>query len=125
MERAPHSMQVKSADNETVGGYRVERYTAGEARRKGVKMALGTLLAAILSILLPGIHFVSVPLGILASPFVGIYFFRSLNGAPRSMTGDFLCPDCQAANHVSAPRVSSWYEIRCAQCRHEIRLTPM
>lgn len=125
MEHAFHAMQVKSNRNEAVGNYRVERYTPRQALYKGVKMAMVTLLAAILSILLPGIHFVSVPLGILASPFVGAYYYRSSKGAPKSMTGDFLCPDCHAPNHVAAPRITSFYETRWVQCQGEIRLTPL
>jgi hypothetical protein len=77
MEETSHAIQVKSADKETVGSYRLEYYTPGEARSKGIKMFFVTLAAAIVSVVLPGVHFVSVPLGILASPLVGVYFYKT------------------------------------------------
>ena len=124
MSQISHPLQVLSSDKESVGSYQVVRYTAKEAMFKGLMMFLVTLVAAIVSVVLPGVHFVSVPLGILASPFVGAYFYTTRKGAPKSMTGDFLCPECHASNHVAAPRIASSYESKCIQCQHELRLVP-
>ncbi len=83
-----------------------------------------TLLAAILSIVLPGLHFITVPLGVLASPFVGIYFYRRTSkGAVKQINGDFLCPECQANNHV-AFRGAPPYSYKCVQCQHDLQVRP-
>lgn len=124
MERISQSMQVKSEDRETVGDYRLEYYTKKNAIHKGIKAFLITLVVAVASIVLPGIHFVSVPLGLLAAPFVGVYFYSSRKGTPKSMAADFACPECQAKNHVAAPRVTAFYECKCVQCQADLRLTP-
>jgi len=124
MEGTSHSILVKSADKETVGDYRLDYYTPTEARRKGVKMFLVTLAAAIVSVVLPGVHFVSVPLGILASPLVGIYFYKTRKDAAKSMTADFVCPECQAKNHVASPDIRAYYVSQCASCGCELRLEP-
>jgi len=125
MESISHPLQVKSNDKEAVGNYQVEHYTPKDAFNKGVKMFSATLLAAIVSIILPGVHFVSVPLGILAAPIVGVYFYSTRKGAPKNMTADFLCPECQARNHVAAPRIATHYECKCIQCHHDLRLVPL
>ncbi len=125
MGQIPHPMQVKSSDKETVGSYQLVRYTSKDAFYKGLQMFLVTLVAAIISVVLPGIHFVSVPLGILAAPFIGFYFYRTRKGTVKSMTGNFTCPECHANNHVAAPRVAPQYESKCSQCQHELHLIPM
>lgn len=80
-----------------------------------------TLLGAILSIVLPGLHFITVPLGILASPFVGIYFYRTRKGTVKRIVGDFLCPECRANNHVTF-RAAPPYFGNCIQCQHDFQL---
>lgn len=124
MEATAHSMQVKAGDKETVGSYRLAYYTPQEARKKGVKMCLVTLAAAIVSVVLPGVHFVSVPLGILASPLVGVYVYKTRKGAAKSMAADFDCPACQAKNHVASPNITAYYVSQCAACGCELRLEP-
>lgn len=124
MAETSHSMLVKSADKESAGSYRLAYYTPQEARKKGVKMFVVTLAAAVVSVVLPGVHFVSVPLGILASPLVGVYFYKTRKGAAKSMSADFVCPACQAKNHVAAANITAYYVIQCASCGCELRLAP-
>lgn len=83
-----------------------------------------TLLGAILSILLPGLHFITVPLGLLASPFVGIYVFFSRKGAVKRMTGEFSCPECQTNNDVAFRGPPSYF-VNCVQCQHGLQVAPM
>jgi len=61
-------MQVKSADKEAVGSYQLEYYTRQEAINKGIRASLITLGAAILSVALPGVHFVSVQRSLIWNP---------------------------------------------------------
>lgn len=82
-----------------------------------------TLLGAILSIVLPGLHFITVPLGILASPFVGVYFYITSKGTVKRMTGDFLCPECQANNHMAFRTPP--YSGNCPQCQLDFQVTPL
>lgn len=127
MEQISHSLQVKSkdGDKETVGSYHLEYYTKQEAIRKGIKMFVVTLVVALLTIVLPGIHFVSVPLGVLASPFVGAYIYSTRKDAAKDMAAEFVCPECDTKNHFAAHRVVSHYECKCAQCHHELSLIPL
>lgn len=124
MSEMSYPMQVLSKEKEAAGSCQFERYTAKEALFKGLLMFLLTLIAAIVSIVLPGVHFVSVPLGILASPFVGAHFYFSRKGAAKRMSGDFLCPECNGKNHVTAPRILPIYEIKCVHCECGLRLVP-
>lgn len=124
MGQASHPLEAESNGNETLGSCRFERYTPRQALHRGIKMAMVTLGLAVASVILPGIHFISVPLGILASPFVGAYYYRASKGVPKSMRGDFECPDCRAPNRVAAPRITAFYVARCKECQTEVRLTP-
>lgn len=126
MEGNSYPMQVTRGDKETVGSYQLKYYTPQDAFKKGLKMFFVTLFVAIFSIVLPGVHFVSVPLGILASPLVGIYFYKvTRKGKPKGMAGDFVCPECQAKNHVASSRLLASYESQCAHCGVDVRLTPL
>lgn len=126
MSETVYAMQVQSSKgNESLGSCQFENYTSKDALYIGVKMTLVTLLLTIFSIALPGIHFVSVPLGILALPFVGIYYYRTRKGTPKSMAGNFVCSACHATNNVYAPRITPYYIIKCVQCHDEIRLIPL
>jgi hypothetical protein len=120
-----HSLRVTSPDGQTVASYRVHHYSTRQAVNRGLKMTLTAFLWSVVSVVLPVIHFVSVPLGILASPFIGLYYYHRSKGAPRSMTADFVCPDCHTPNHVSAPEIAARYESVCVNCQQKIALTPM
>lgn len=123
-EPTAHPMQVKANGKESVGSYRIECYTHKDAVVSGIKMFLVTLIAAIISVILPGVHFVSVPLGILASPLVGIYFYRARKGKPKRMTADINCPECNENNHVTSRLIESHYACKCAHCQHDLHMTP-
>lgn len=124
MSQVPHPLQVHCNDKEASGSCQVEFYTTAGAFLQGITMFVLTLLGAILSILLPGLHFITVPLGVLASPFVGIYVFLSRKGAVKRMTGDFFCPECQANNDM-AFRGPPPYSNKCVQCQHDFQAAPL
>lgn len=115
MSQTSHPLQIHCNGKETVGSSEVEYYTKKGALFQGLKMFVLLLLAAILSVFLPGLHFVTVPLGILASPIVGIYIFITRRGAVKRTTGDFVCPECHADNHVVF-RGAPPYSCNCVQC---------
>jgi hypothetical protein len=121
MNQTSHQMQVHCNGKEAVGSCQVELYTTGGAALKGVKMFVLVLFGAVLTVVLPGLHFVTVPFGVLASPFVGIYFFVTRKGAVKTMTGDFLCPECQANNHVEFKKGLPPYFGQCVQCQHDFQ----
>jgi hypothetical protein len=125
MKAALYPLRATSPDNQTIGSYRVEHYSTKQALHRGSKVTLTVFLWSVVSVVLPVIHFVSVPLGILVSPFIGLYYFHRSKGAPGSMTADFVCPDCRAPNHVSAPKIADRYESICVKCQHKIELTPI
>lgn len=83
-----------------------------------------TLFGAIFSIVLPGLHFITVPLGILISPFVGVYFYVASKDSVKMMAGEFLCPECQANNHV-AFRGRPPYSSKCVQCENDFKAEPL
>ena len=125
MSQTSPPLHVRCNDKESVGNCHIEFYTTRGAFFQGIKMFVLTLLAAILSIVLPGLHFVTVPLGVLASPFVGIYFYRrTRNGAVKQINGDFICPECQVQNHVVF-RGSPPYSYTCTQCQHGLHVAPL
>jgi len=82
------------------------------------------LFVAILSIVLPGLHFITVPLGILASPFVWIYVFLTRKGAVKRMNGNFFCPECGANNNVAFRGIPP-YSNKCVQCQHDFTCSPV
>lgn len=116
-------LQVHCNNKETVGSCLIEFYTTKGAFLQGTKMFVLTLLGAIASVVLPGLHFITVPLGILASPFVGAYFYYTRKGAVKWITGDFLCPECQANNHVAFRRPP--YSGNCVQCQYDFQAVPL
>lgn len=123
MSRISLPLQVLCSNKETVGSCQVEFYTSKGALLQGTKMFVLTLCGAIFSVVLPGLHFITVPLGILASPFVGVYVYYTRKDALKWITGDFICPDCQATNHVAFRRHPC--SGTCAQCQHTFQAAPL
>jgi hypothetical protein len=115
-------LQVRCNDAASLGSCQVECYTKGGALFKGIMMFVLVLLGAILSIVLPGLHFITVPLGVVASPIVGIYYFISRKGKVKRITGNFSCPNCEGINHV-AFRGAPPYSVNCVQCQHALQLS--
>lgn len=124
MSQIPSPLQVRYNDKEAVGNCQVEFYTTGSAVFKGLTVFVLTLVAAILSILLPGLHFITVPLGVVASPFIGGYVFFTSRDAVKRIDGEFLCPKCLAANHVTF-RGRPPYHYNCVQCQSGLQITPL
>ena len=124
MSQTPYPLQVHSNNKESVGCCQVEFYTTRGAFLHGIMMFVLTLLGAILSIIIPGLHFVTVPLGILASPFIGIYIYLNSKGAVKRITGEFICPECQGNNHVTF-RGAPPYAYNCIQCQHGLKVAPL
>jgi Zn ribbon nucleic-acid-binding protein len=60
----------------------------------------------------------------LASPLVCVYFYKTRKGAAKSMTANFVCPECQAINHVASPSITAYYVSQCSSCGCELRLVP-
>lgn len=124
MTQATYPLQVHCNGKDGVGSCQAEFYTTTGAALKGVTMFLLVFFAAALSIVLPGLHYVTVPLGILASPIVGIYFFVTRRGALKAMTGEFHCPECQTERHVAFRGGRPPYFAKCDQCQHTISISP-
>lgn len=117
-------LRVTCNEKETIGNCRIDHYTRKEALFKGIKMWLIVMLVSALSIVIPLVHFVSVPVGLALSPLVGLYYFFTRRGAPKRVIGDFLCPECQSKNHVETVRIDKHYFGECAHCHREFEMVP-
>jgi hypothetical protein len=125
MKEETFPLQVICNQKETVGSCRYDRFTRKEAIFQGIKMWLLAMLVAGLTILIPLVHFISVPVGLLLSPLVGVYFFFARKGAPKRVIGNFSCPECHAENHVETERIYAHYFGHCAHCQHEYKMVPL
>lgn len=119
------AIHIRCNGKESHGAGQVTFYTTGGAVLRGLKFFGLTLLGAVFSILLPGLHFITVPLGLLAAPFVGIFGFMSSRDAIRKLEGAFQCPECNSENPLLFRARQPPYYGDCIQCKSPYAVTPI
>jgi hypothetical protein len=103
----------------------VQRFSSAQRLSKALPVAVGGTVLGLCTIVIPGVHLISVWLIPLLSLGIAWYFYSRI-GAVDSVTGP--CPDCEAEMTAEG---GPWEEpmwLRCSACNKplEVRLsTPM
>lgn len=92
-------------------------YTKPERTKRAVKFAALSVAMAFVTLFVPVVHFVSVPLFILISPFVFSYFM----GQEVSMTGGVgKCPHCGQEFKIESGSMKLPFEDLCNYCKKQV-----
>lgn len=121
---ASGQMRVLSNGKETTGPAHIRVVTQREAVIRGLKTCGLTILAALCTIIIPGVHFISVPGGLIAAPIVGVLVFLKSRGAIHGMSGTFNCPQCGQSNTMEYQEGKPPYFGSCASCKNPFQAFP-
>lgn len=121
---AEGQLRVVSSGKETTGPATIRRVTQRDAVLRGLKTFALTALAALCTIIIPGVHFLSVPGGLIASPIVGFLVFLKSRGTIRGMSGSFNCPQCGQSNTLEYQEGKPPYFGSCTSCKNPYQVFP-
>jgi hypothetical protein len=99
----------------------VERreFTASERMTRGLKVGGILWGAALLTIPVPGLHFILPPIFLLA----GIVFgWAAWHDKAQILGGEFKCPSCQTVNKVDPRSEAFPFTTRCSYCQLTLEL---
>lgn len=103
----------------TEGTWNVSRLTPPERLRRAFKALGWTWLIAVGAILIPILHFVLVPVLLIAGPIVAYFIFRQ---EALILDGSSVCPQCSAPFKISRGRYQSSVKDVCGSCRHSVTI---
>jgi hypothetical protein len=92
----------------------------GEALASGLKFGFGALGLTLLTIFIPIVHFVSVPLGLIFSPIIGFAVYK-IYSMSQQLSGSFQCPSCQSPQKFLVEKTGNTL-LMCKQCNHDFPL---
>ncbi|WP_141730987.1 hypothetical protein [Oligoflexus tunisiensis] len=121
---AEGQMRVVSSGKEITGSARIVHVTQRDAVLRGLKTFALTVLAALATIIIPGVHFISVPGGLIAAPIVGVMVFMKSRGAVKGMSGSFTCPQCGGSNVLDYQEGKPPYYGSCPTCKSPYQAFP-
>jgi hypothetical protein len=117
-------MRVVSSGKEITGPARIAHVTQRDAAFRGLKTFALTVLAALATIIIPGVHFISVPGGLIAAPIVGVLVFLKSRGAIKGMSGSFACPQCGGSIVLEYQEGKPPYYGSCPACKNPYEASP-
>jgi hypothetical protein len=117
-------LRVVANGKEAKGPAHIRRITQRDAMLRGFKTAGLTVLAALCTIIIPGVHFISVPGGLIAAPIVGVLVFLKSRGSIHGMSGSFPCPVCGQPNVMEYQEGKPPYFGSCTSCKDPYQVFP-
>lgn len=122
---ADGQLRVISNGKETKGPAHIRVVTQREALIRGLKTFGLTVLAALCTIIIPGVHFISVPGGLIAAPLVGVMVFLKSRGSIHGVSGSFSCPQCGQNNVMEYQEGKPPYFGSCTSCKNPYQVFPV
>lgn len=110
-------LRVSSDGKDWTGRAQIRRVSLRDAVQRGIKAGGLVALAALSTIIVPGVHFISVPGGLLAAPVVALLVFTRLKGSVSGVAGAFPCPHCGSLNTIDINDGRPPYYGSCSGCQ--------
>jgi hypothetical protein len=104
----------------THGEVCIQTWTSAERWKRSLKASGLCFGFALISILIPGLHFILVPGFLIACPLVGFYMYQQ---EQMIISGQGPCPECGAVLMVAKRRPRFPIHDLCTSCQLEVKLT--
>ncbi|MGE0174083.1 MAG: hypothetical protein AB7T49_14900 [Oligoflexales bacterium] len=108
----------------TDGTAALNSWTKKQAISKGLKWMAACWGMALVAIPIPIVHFVAVPVCLLAGPLVGNIVYRVHNGATIVEVAKGPCPSCGKDLEIKGLSAKWPVTTPCTSCEARITLTP-
>lgn len=108
---------VRGPDNKcTTATARAVVWTRAMAGRKGAQWCAGCWAVGIFSIVIPIVHFFSVPILLMLGPVLGVIIYKLHVGAVDIEAATGSCPECQGTISLNH-KTDSWpLAVKCIHC---------
>ena len=103
----------------------VQEWTQQAALKKGLKIGCAIAAGAVASILIPLIHFLSVPAGLLAAPVIGVVIYKAYVGQFEIVEGAIECQYCGEVLSLQQLTFLDSIQVECKKCKDVIHLTSL
>lgn len=116
------SLKIKAfgqPEQTSVGNIEVNYWNSSERMMRGGKLLGGAWFAAALSILVPVLHFVLVPLFLLLGPLL---FYIAYQQEESVIGGQVPCPACAQPVKVSGGKLKWPIFDHCSSCQTRVRI---
>lgn len=118
------SIMVSANEVTTMGRVIADIWTKQRAFRLGLRSCLIAWLGALVTLPIPGLHFVAVPACLFIGPPLGYVIYKFYNGSTEILSGTGTCPACKTEWQMTKQTVD-WPQITtCAHCRVELKIEP-
>jgi hypothetical protein len=116
MSQRTQPVTIRGAGDEqppSPGQVRIEEWTKPERTRRALKLGAACWGLALFSVILPLVHFVLVPLLLLAGPIVVIHI---LGVESVILEGEGACPHCRAPFTIARRSLAFPFHDHCTAC---------
>ena len=115
-------VRITLSDKSTSGVVSVCRWTDSQRKWRGIKTLLIVWGLALLTLFIPILHFILVPILLLAGPIAA-----SVSYAQRSLVlgGEGLCPNCNAKFPIAKAREAWPLDDICTKCNRHVKIEPL
>ncbi|MCX6131171.1 MAG: hypothetical protein NTX25_19200 [Proteobacteria bacterium] len=101
---------------------KLEIYSVRDSLVRALKTGAMVALAALCTIIIPGVHFLSVPLGLISSPIIATVVFFKNKGQIKGLSANFMCPNCQKENDFAYQEGRPPYFGSCIACKNPYQI---
>lgn len=113
------SVTARAMEKETPGTLTVRTYTDRQRLFRAIGFGAACFGATVAAVFIPAAHFVLVPLGLLATPFV---VYMALMNRATILKSEITCPACGAAMPLLSVAEKSPLFENCPECKREVAI---
>lgn len=118
------NISIKSQHKIGMGTASLQTWTRQQSLKKGMSSLLACWALAVATILIPIVHFVSVPLLLAVGPLIAYAIFKLHNGTTDLVEIKGVCSNCDTPLQVSRQTASWPIFLACSTCASELSLSP-
>ena len=116
-------IQIEAGSKVSMESVTVEDWNDRRAARLGLRWCLGTWAAGLMTIILPIVHFLTVPSRFFGGPLLGFLVFRYYRHSTDIISGQAKCPVCGSTFKIEPQTVDWPFYLKCATCSAEVGVT--
>lgn len=114
---------LTAGDAQSRGEAVLDIWNKKRAKKKGRSIWMGCWVGAVLSIAIPIVHFLTVPLLLVVGPVAGHLVYKLFDGSIDVISGSGTCPACKHPINLQ-PTSATWpLSLTCGSCQAQVAVT--
>ena len=116
-------IRIECGSKVSNGSAAIEDWNRRRAAKLGLRWCLGTWTVGLMTVILPVVHFLTVPSCFLGGPLLGLLVFRFYRHSTDIITGKGSCPVCGSTFKIEPQTVDWPFYLKCTKCSAEVGVT--